>query len=45
MFLLLPLPWLVWKFLPPAAPDAALRLPQPVVLAPRAAGGRVRNWR
>ena len=45
MFALLPLPWLVWKFLPPAAPDAALRLPQPVVLAPRAAGGRVRDWR
>lgn len=32
MFLLLPLPWLVWKFLPPAAPGAALRLPQPVLL-------------
>ena len=45
MLLLLPLPWLVWKFLPPAVPGAALRLPQPVTLAPRVAGGRVRNWR
>ena len=32
MFLLLPLPWLAWKFLPPATPGAALRLPQPVSL-------------
>jgi Ca-activated chloride channel family protein len=45
MFLLLPLPWLAWKFLPPAAPGAALRLPQPVELAPRAASVRVRSWR
>lgn len=45
MFLLLPLPWLAWKFLPPAAPGAALRLPQPVTLAPRVAGNRVRSWR
>ncbi|MBS0383608.1 MAG: VWA domain-containing protein [Proteobacteria bacterium] len=33
MFLLLPLPWLVWKLLPPAAPGAALRLPQRIELA------------
>ena len=45
MFLLLPLPWLVWKFLPPAAPGAALRLPQPVTLTQGAAGGRARHWR
>ena len=37
MFLLLPLPWLVWKLLPPAAPGAALHLPQPVALAGAAA--------
>lgn len=34
MFLLLPLPWLAWRFLPPAAAGAALRLPQPVTLVP-----------
>jgi Ca-activated chloride channel family protein len=45
MFLLLPLPWLAWKFLPPAAPGAALYLPQPVVLASHAASARVRSWR
>jgi len=46
MFLLLPLPWLVWKFLPSAAPGAALRLPQPVTLTrQRAAVARVRGWR
>jgi Ca-activated chloride channel family protein len=45
MFLLLPLPWLVWRFLPPAAPGAALRLPQPVGLARTASGGRIRRWR
>ncbi len=33
MFALLPLPWLAWKLLPPAAPAAALRLPQRVKLA------------
>lgn len=33
MFLLLPLPWLVWKLLPPAAPGAALHLPQRIALA------------
>jgi Ca-activated chloride channel family protein len=38
MFLLLPLPWLVWKFLPPAAPGAALHLPQRVALASGATG-------
>lgn len=32
MFVLLPLPWLVWRFVPVAAPGAALRLPQPVQL-------------
>lgn len=45
MFLLLPLPWLAWKFLPPAAPGTALRLPQPVAFAQRAASGRLRGWR
>ncbi|TAN06443.1 MAG: VWA domain-containing protein [Rhodanobacteraceae bacterium] len=45
MFLLLPLPWLVWRFLPPAAPGAALCLPQPVSLERLAAGGHVRRWR
>jgi Ca-activated chloride channel family protein len=45
MFLLLPLPWLVWKFLPPAAPGAALRLPQPVTLAQHAVRGRAHSWR
>ncbi|WIG54233.1 MAG: Aerotolerance protein BatA [Rhodanobacteraceae bacterium] len=45
MFLLLPLPWLAWKFLPAAAPGVALRLPQPVVLAPHATVARVRGWR
>ena len=33
MFALLPLPWLVWRFMPPAAPGAALRLPQRIALA------------
>lgn len=32
MFVLLPLPWLMWKLLPPAAPGAALRLPQRISL-------------
>lgn len=45
MFLLLPLPWLAWRFLPPAAPGAALHLPQPVVLAQRTAAVRIRDWR
>ena len=45
MFVLLPLPWLVWKFLPPAAPGVALRLPQRVVLVPGAAGIRTSHWR
>ena len=45
MFLLLPLPWLAWKFLPPAAPGAAMRLPQPITLAPHAAAVRIRSWR
>ncbi|MGH8215706.1 MAG: vWA domain-containing protein [Rhodanobacteraceae bacterium] len=45
MFALLPLPWLVWKLLPPAAPGAALRLPQPVALANTAAGIRGSRWR
>lgn len=45
MFLLLPLPWLVWKFMPPAAPGAALRLPQPVSLPHGARHGGVRLWR
>ncbi len=45
MFLLLPLPWLVWKLLPPAAPGAALRLPQQVKLTNAAPGIRVSRWR
>jgi Ca-activated chloride channel homolog len=45
MFLLLPLPWLVWKFLPPAAPGAALRLPQPVSLPSEAKHVSVRRPR
>lgn len=45
MFLLLPLPWLAWKFLPPAAPGAALHLPQPIALASQAASVRIRSWR
>jgi len=45
MFLLLPLPWLVWKLLPPAAPGAALRLPQRVALADTATGIRASRWR
>jgi Ca-activated chloride channel family protein len=46
MFLLLPLPWLVWKFLPPAAPGAALHLPQRVALASTGGGGvRASRWR
>ncbi|MGH8152026.1 MAG: VWA domain-containing protein [Rhodanobacteraceae bacterium] len=45
MFLLLPLPWLAWKLLPPAAPGAALHLPQPVALASGAGGGRGRRGR
>lgn len=45
MFALLPLPWLVWKLLPPAAPGAALRLPQPVALAGVSPGGGARRWR
>ncbi|HET7563035.1 MAG TPA: VWA domain-containing protein [Rhodanobacteraceae bacterium] len=39
MFALLPLPWLVWKFLPRAAPGAALRLPQHVKLSALARSG------
>ena len=45
MFLLLPLPWLVWKFLPPAAPGAALHLPQPVSLPSDTKGMSVRRPR
>ncbi|HEX5961706.1 MAG TPA: VWA domain-containing protein [Rhodanobacteraceae bacterium] len=45
MFLLLPLPWLVWKFLPPAAPGAALYLPQPIELEPAPSAAQVRHWR
>jgi Ca-activated chloride channel family protein len=45
MFVLLPLPWLVWKLLPPAAPGAALRLPQRVALADGASGLRASRWR
>ncbi|HEX7370654.1 MAG TPA: VWA domain-containing protein [Rhodanobacteraceae bacterium] len=45
MFVLLPLPWLVWKFLPPAAPGAAFRLPQPVALPGGATGAGIKRWR
>lgn len=45
MFALLPLPWLVWKLLPPAAPGAALRLPQQVALVAGGKAGRVARWR
>jgi Ca-activated chloride channel family protein len=45
MFVLLPLPWLAWKLLPPAAPGAALRLPQRVALADAASGLRASRWR
>ena len=45
MFVLLPLPWLAWKFLPPAAPGAALRLPQRIALAHTRTGARTARWR
>lgn len=45
MFLLLPLPWLVWKLVPPAAPGAALHLPQPVALPRAASKGASRRRR
>lgn len=45
MFLLLPLPWLVWKFMPAAAPGAALHLPQPVVLTPGTPQRSAVRWR
>lgn len=45
MFLLLPLPWLVRRFMPPAAPGAALHLVQPVALAQSGTRGSVRRWR
>ncbi|TAN08448.1 MAG: VWA domain-containing protein [Rhodanobacteraceae bacterium] len=45
MFLLLPLPWLAWKLLPPAAPGAALHLPQPVALTSSAAWHSTARWR
>jgi Ca-activated chloride channel family protein len=45
MFLLLPLPWLAWKFLPPAAPGAAMHLPQPVSLASSVKGTNLRRGR
>jgi len=45
MFVLLPLPWLVWKFLPPAAPGAALRLPQRISLAQVGSTTRAARWR
>ncbi len=45
MFLLLPLPWLAWKLLPPAAPGAALRLPQPVALVQSTRSGATPRWR
>jgi Ca-activated chloride channel homolog len=47
MFVLLPLPWLAWKFLPPASPGAALRMPQHVSLLQKSAhraASRPRAW-
>ncbi|MGH8233470.1 MAG: vWA domain-containing protein [Rhodanobacteraceae bacterium] len=43
--MLLPLPWLIWKFLPPATPGVALYLPQRVALASTATGIRTSRWR
>lgn len=45
MFLLLPLPWLVRRWVPPAAPGAALRLVQPVQLAAMRMRGGTPGWR
>lgn len=45
MFVLLPLPWLAWKFLPPAAPGAALHLPQRVALAASGKRAGAPRWR
>ena len=45
--LLLPLPWLLHRWLPPAAPGAALHLPQPDLRIEQLAGtsgGRVASW-
>ncbi|HEX7324641.1 MAG TPA: VWA domain-containing protein [Rhodanobacteraceae bacterium] len=44
MFALLPLPWLLWKLLPAAAPGAALSLPQPIAMSGSARRPRAR-WR
>src|SRR5579875_457553 len=45
LFLLLPLPWLLCRLLPPAARGAALRLPQHVVLARTSAASGPPRWR
>jgi len=45
MFLALPLPWLLRRWLPPAAPGAALRLPHHVALDDAARAGAARRWR
>ena len=45
MFALLPLPWLAWRFLPPAPPGAALRLPQRITLAHAGSGMRAARRR
>lgn len=45
LFALLPLPWLAWRFLPPAAPGVALHLPQQIVLARTTGGGIARRRR
>jgi Ca-activated chloride channel family protein len=45
MFVLLPLPWLIWKFLPPAAPGAALRLPQHVAVDSTRKRWQAPRWR
>ncbi len=44
VFVLLPLPWLAWRFLPPAVPGTALHLPYRIAL-PRGGKGRARaRW-
>jgi len=43
LFLLLPLPWLLRRTLPPVTPGQALRLPQPGLHLSHAAGGTARS--
>ncbi|MEY2168612.1 MULTISPECIES: VWA domain-containing protein [unclassified Rhodanobacter] len=44
LFLLLPLPWLLRRVLPPVTPGQALHLPQPGLRLADAAGGTVRSF-